>query len=421
MGALNKTAAILGNGFSSLPQSGITWGSQLATGFDRLKIGFYIVWENPLFLTVLQDGKLAAKEANETISVSFSEHGDQVYNCHETGRKGGFGFHLSRADVHLFLSTRKDIKTPNLWVDIGSESCWSPGYKQVIAQIKELVESQGGNIIKNTISEVHLCVDWGLSIESVPIDNIDFWVTRAHGFQPYYNRKQLTGVVIDQVDGEIPADELLVKKTGIEVTAGDLRLRIYDKTEELKRNPAKQGVFASVWGKSNYDDEKVTRIEYQIRRSVLQQMKVNSLSDLEEKRVAVWRYLTYEWARLCDGEIDRVNRHQDRAPLHPWWKAVTQIDFSMYCEPIKREYPRACKDVSVLMDLVGGCMLSVGTILDCKVNDLEGVIYYSQTVIASKLRQMWDNIDKNGCREFELKMSKRWAEIWPMGFEPKPV
>jgi len=418
MGALDKAAAFLGKGFSSFPQSGITWGSQVATGFDRLKVGFYIVWENPLFLTVLQDAKLATKEANDMISVSFSDHDDQTYNCHETGRKGGFGFHLSRADVHLFFSTRKDIKTPNLWVDIGSESCWSPGYRQVIAQVKALVESQGGNIFKNTVSEVHLCADWvGLDIEELPIDKYNFWVTRANKFNAYSNHRGLLGMTLAQDVGEFPGDQM----TGIKFGIGDIMLRIYDKTAELKHSPAKQGVFASVWGLANYDDEKVTRVEYQLRRPVLVQMKVNSLSDLEEKKNSVWRYCTEEWTSLRCKEIDRENRHQDRAPLHPWWHEVTQINIDLSFEPVKREYPRACKDISVLMDLVGGCMLSVGTILECKVHDVEGVIAYSQTVIASKLRQMWDNIDKNGCREFELKMSKRWAEIWPMGYEPRPV
>ena len=417
MGSLDRAAAFFGRGFSSFPQSGITWGSKVATGFDRLKVGFYIIWESHLFLTSLQDAKQAAKEANDEVPVSFSEHGDMVFNMHAAGRKGGYGFHLSRADVHLFFSTRKDIKTPNLWVDIGSESCWSPGYKQVIAEIKKLVESQGGNIFKNTVSEVHLCADWvGLDIEELPIDKFNFWVTRANHFNAYQCHQGLLGVTLNQDQGELPGD-----LTGVEFGRGDIMLRIYDKTAELKHSPAKQGVFASVWGNANYDDEKVTRVEYQLRRPVLAQMKVNSLTDLEEKKNSVWRYCTEEWTSLRCKDIDRENRHQDRAPIHPWWLEVTQVDIGLTGEPVTREYPRACKDVSTLMDLVGGCLLSVGTILDRKAHDLEGVIEYGQMLVASKLRQMWDNKDKNGRREFEVKMSKRWSEIWPMGFEPRPV
>lgn len=418
MGSLDQSAAFSGDGFSVLAQGGITWGSKLSSGFDRLKVGFYINWESPLFLTVLQDAKLAAKEANDLVPVSFSENGDMVFNCHATGRKGGFGFHLSRADVDLFFSTRKDIKTPNLWVDIGSESCWSPGYRHVIAEIKALVESQGGNIFKNTVSEVHLCADWiGLDIEELPIDKYDFWVTRANKFNAYACHQGLLGVTLDQDQGDLPGEQM----TGIKFGKGDIMLRIYDKTAELKRCPSKQGVFASVWSNANYDDEKVTRVEYQLRRPVLAQMQVHSLTDLEEKKNSIWRYCTEDWTSLRCQEVDREHRHQDRAPIHPWWQEVRRVNIDLWCEPVKREYPRACKDISMLMDLVGGCMLSVGTILDRKFHDVDGVIAYSQTLIASKLRQMWENKDKHGRREFELKMEKRWSEIWPMGYEPRPV
>lgn len=416
MKSLVKSAAISAHGSLALPQSGITWGSKLATGFDRLKVGFYIVWDSPLFLESLQDYKLAAKEVNDTVLVSFSEHGDLVFNMHATGRKGGFGFHLSRADVHLFFSTRKDIKTPNLWVDIGSESCWSPGYYHVLEEIKNLVESKGGEIFKNTVSEVHLCADWvGLDIEEVPIDQFKFWVTRANYFNAYQDHGGLQGVSISQDKGDCPAP-----LTGVEFGRGDIMLRIYNKTAELKHSPAKQGVFASVWGTANYDDKPVTRVEYQLRRPVLAQMNVNSLSDLEEKKNSVWRYCTEDWTSLRCEEIDRSNRHQNRAAIHPWWQEVMQANITLHCEPVKREYPRACKDISTLMDMVGGCLLSACTILDSKSDDLNTAIEFSQTLIKSKLRQMWETKDKHGRREFVHKMEKRWAEIWPMGFEPKP-
>jgi len=114
--------AVSGGDKPPFPQSGITWGCEVVSGFDRLKVGLYAIFENPAFFERLHDVKMAAKEANTEIPISFSDHGDLVFNMHSTGRKGGFSFHLSRADVHIFLSTRKDIKTPNIWLDIGSES-----------------------------------------------------------------------------------------------------------------------------------------------------------------------------------------------------------------------------------------------------------------------------------------------------------
>ena len=403
-------------------QSGITWGSRLATGFDRLKVGLYVIWENPLFFERLQDHKLASKEANSEVSFSFApspdlEHGDLVYNMHATGRSGGFAFHVSRGDVSIFFSTRKDIKTPNIWVDIGSESCWSPGWRQVLEDIKEIVELHHGRIWKNNVSEVHLCADFiDLSIQRVPIHSYDNWVTRAHLFNAYSDHSGPLGVTLAQDQGELPGEAM----TGVIFGKGDIMLRIYNKVAELRRSLPKQGVFASVWGVSVFDQHPVTRVEYQLRRPVLMQMKIDTIQDLEAKRNSAWLYCTQEWSRLSAHTVDRVNRHQDTVFVHPWWQSVQQAGISLSAEPVKREYPRACKDINKLMEMVLGCLMSIGTILNCKSDQHEDVIKYGQMLIDKRFQQMWENKDEHGRREFEEKMKKRWAAIWPMGFEAPP-
>lgn len=404
-------------GGSVSPQGRITWGCEVVTGFDRLKAGLYVLFESPLFFESWQDVKQAALEADDVVPISFSDHGDLVFNMHPTGRRGGFGFHLSRSDVHIFVSTRKDIKTPNVWVDIGSESCWSPGWRHVLEDVKYLFETLGGRIWKTSVSEVHFCADFvGLDIEELPIDRWDHWVTRANYRNAYSNHHGLLGVTLAQDDGALLGEEM----TGIVFGRGDIMLRIYDKTAELSRSPAKQGVFASVWNLANYDDQPTTRVEYQLRRPVLMQMKIDTLADLEEKRNAAWLYCTTKWTRLCSRPVDR-NHNQFRIVLHPWWEAVARADISRECEPLARERLRASKDISTLVEQSCGCLLSVGTILDQGPEDLEGVIHYAKRLIEGKFRQMWENKDKQGRREFQVKMAKRHSEIWPMGFEPKPV
>ncbi len=113
------------------------------------------------FFDILTDAKEEAQDLRSQIPIRLGPDNNYDYNCHSNGRKGGYNFHLSRADVDIFISTRKDwMLTPNVWVDIGSASCWSPGYNEVIHFVSKLLNLWNGKIIKNSVSEVHLCTDF---------------------------------------------------------------------------------------------------------------------------------------------------------------------------------------------------------------------------------------------------------------------
>lgn len=408
--------------FLPCPPKRITWGAELATGYDRLKYGLYVTWEKIEVLNQLADAKEKAKEENGPVTISFTEHGDMVFNAHPTGRKGGYAFHISRSDVNIFFSTRKDHTTPNVWVDIGSLSCWSPGYQAITEEVENLIHHLGGHIVKNVVSEVHLCADFiGLDLEELPIDRYDHWITRANRFHCYQDRAKFSGITLTQNLGELPEGDrasVMIRESGITFGSGDIMLRIYDKTLELKRNPTKQSVFASVWQKENFDDQPVTRVEYQLRRDVLKQMKVDSLRDLQRKRAGVWRYCTMKWTRFSLDPVDRHNRHQDRAIMHPWWKEVQGIDFKTPLVEIVRAKVQSSKDLKGLAKLAAGCTLTMGAILNLKPDNLEEVIATGQGLIESTIRQMFKEKTPTGQNLFKHKMRCRWAEVWPMGYQP---
>ncbi len=411
----------------SKPHSRISWGSQLSTisGFDRLKIGLYVDFKSEKFIDILDIHKTSAVENNSPVDVSFSPHGDQVFLMHTTGRKGGYAYHFSRGDVHVFVSRRKDFTTPNVWVDIGSESCWSPSYDSVLDGVKSLLHDYDGDVIKDTVSEVHLCCDVvGQDIEELPIDNGRYWITRATKFSAYFDRDNLEGVQLMQDQGTLvePEDKREFPHTeGVQVGKGDILLRIYDKVLELKKNKSKQGLFAALWNQSEFDNTPITRIEFQLRRQVLKQMSINSLADLETKKCGLWSYCSKEWARLSLFDIDRRNRHQDRAVIHPFWEYVQEVDFSVKYEPVVREHKRTNKDWEYLSEMAAGYGMSIGVLLERKCDDLEGTIAFAQGAIESGMRRLWDRRGpQDKFNEFQKRMKKRWADIWPMGFEPRP-
>jgi len=421
MGSLKSTIGKISKGLSVVVPKRLTRDLQLATGYDRLKYGLYVVWEKPEILLTLADAKERAKEINEPVTISFSEHGDLVFNCHPTGRKGGYSYHISRADVNIFFSTRKDNTTPNIWVDIGSQSCWAPGYNNIMKEVKNLVAALGGHITKDVVSEVHLCTDFvGLDIEELPIERSEYWITRANRFHCYQDQTRLSGITIAQTMGDLPPgdkDSVVLRETGISWGTGDIMLRIYDKTLELKRNASKQSVFASVWQQETYNDKPVTRVEYQLRRDVLRQLQVNTLQDLKKGRSGVWKYCTQEWTRFALEPVDRKNRHQDRATLHPWWQKVQRADFKAPFVELHRIKTEPTKNTKILMDHSAGCLISALTILGVTPT-LENCTAQAQGLIALYFQRLSKEKTIAGKNLFEHKMKKRFADIWPMGFIP---
>jgi hypothetical protein len=97
--------------------------------------------------------------------------------------------------------------------------------------------------------------------------------------------------------------------------AAPIRLRIYDKGKEVLKKGEKLW-FADLWGTN--DLENIWRVEFQLRRPALKQLKINDFEDLWQRPGGVWNYLTNEWFSLRLRDNDR----QDRRTVHPWWLEV---------------------------------------------------------------------------------------------------
>jgi hypothetical protein len=82
--------------------------------------------------------------------------------------------------------------------------------------------------------------------------------------------------------------------TGYAFGAGDLMLRIYDKTREIEEK--KKDYVKAEWLKKGWDEQKpVWRIEGQLRRHLLKEFNVESVTDLMSNAPDIWRYITSEW------------------------------------------------------------------------------------------------------------------------------
>jgi len=407
------TDQIPARNFQPPPQDRLTRGVQISKGLDRLKIGLYVQFNFELLFDVLTERKAEAQEARQEIPIRLGPDENYDFNCYGSGKQGGYNFHISKGDVNIFVSTRKDyLKTPNILVDIGSASCWSPGYHAVLQHVHKLLRMYGGKVIKNSIVEVHFCADFiGLAIESLDLNHFDKWITRANKFSGFQDRSKFTGVQLMQDEGDLG----FAIETGVKFGKGDICLRVYDKVFEIKRNNSKQSLFASVWGQDEYNDLPVTRIEFQYRKPVLRQFKIVSLEDLYRKASGLWAYSTYQWARFCEEAFDRDNRHQDRAKIHPWWKDVQKIKWGLH-QPVTRKQPLAQKDKKMLLDMMGGCALNIAAIRMKNSDNVEEIIAVLTSEIEEWARALANKRNKrNGRPELLERMEMKVNEVWPYG------
>ncbi|WP_143170639.1 hypothetical protein [Desulfopila aestuarii] len=396
-----------------IPQDRLTRGVQISKGLDRLKIGLYVQFNFELLFDVLGDRKAEAQEERQTIPIRLGADENYDYNCHGSGRKGGYNFHISRGDVNIFVSTRKDwMKTPNILIDIGSASCWAPGYKTVLEYVTKLLRIYGGKVVRNSVSEVHFCVDFiGLPIEELDLGDHNKWITRANKFNSFQDRAKFSGIQLMQDEGDLGFSI----ETGIRLGLGDICLRVYDKVYEIKRNNSKQSLFASVWGKEGYNDCPVTRVEFQLRKNVLKQFRCISLEDLYRKASGLWAYCTYKWSRFCEEPFDRENRHQDRARIHPWWKQVQAVKWGGLQTVIRKKL-LAQKDKKMLRDMMGGCALNIAAIRMVNSQNTEEII----AVMTAEIEEWARALDKQknqrtGRSELQEKMETKINEVWPYG------
>jgi hypothetical protein len=239
-----------------------------------------------------------------------------------------------------------------------------------------MIECLGGVYCKERVSEFHPCADViGQDIKKTPVDRQDHWITRAQTFSLHCRHRKLTGVSIG---------------------SGGLMLRIYDKVEEIKRvSQHKKEPFMEVWGLNDFESAQVTRVEFQLRRSIIKEFKVDgkvkpidTLEDLNNSLSSVWSYLINEWARLCDNSVDRENNHQSRAENSELWDYLKKADFSGCVTAIRRTVLAIC-DIRSLRLQMAGIGMTIAAAMKREKKDVDSIIAFSQGVLEGTIRELF--------------------------------
>ncbi len=254
----------------------------LASGIDSLVISTNTAWKDTSFFTILDELKVKAQQNSLDYQGQFKHFNpDEVwpFTIKPNGTTG-FSWILNGCDfTYKIANSAEPNSRPNVMVEIRSEALWRLGPEEVTKIALSIIEANGGHIIEAKPSRVDLCVDFLMSEKKWSYDLMDYAVTRATDFSPYYRYRKLTGIRIGK---------------------GVISARLYDKPLEIKQQSKKYWMF-DIWGIDEIPEgEKIIRIEFQLRREILKEIGINVLDDLFQKIDGAWAYCTKKWLKFQD-------------------------------------------------------------------------------------------------------------------------
>ncbi|MGE4403771.1 MAG: hypothetical protein AB7F61_19175 [Desulfobulbus sp.] len=418
---------------SGLPVVSELPGLRVKRCVDTLRVSWWLKWDRDSdLLQILELMKKLVQDTEKDCIPVFKEHGFD-WNLYRTGTRY-YTFRLKSGDVTLLFNRRKeDGKIPNCRLEIGSLSCWSPGFYAIYNKVKTFLALHGGEVAKERVSEVHLAADFvGTDIKTTGMEDRSTWIALArkdgdHDDLPVWKQEP---------DPEsLPFDRHFTNRkfSGLNIGKGDLMLRVYDKVLELKESRAthKQQVFSEIWETSSYDEQPVTRIEFQLRRPRLREFadvsqveplvdgkRMYNVADLKGKQIdtvfdlvncmkSLWAYLTTQWTRHTSMTVNR-NHNQTKARVSEFWEKVQAVVWTGVFGYV-RIHPVKHKDIEMLRKQARGILMSVCAAFEIEPDDIDKIVYLCQGMIEEDLHRFFEDekafVDKMTTKRNEFRLT----------------
>jgi len=195
---------------------------------------------------------------------------------------------------------------PEVMVTYRSAYLWREGLERCTENVSRYV-SKLGQIVDEKVSRCDICIDIADAIPSLALTDrcIQGRMRRKSNF-----------IGSAKASGQ--------KETGYQMGTGSIVARVYDKVHEIGISD-KQWM-EKIWEKGGwYNDEAVTRIEFQLRREALKDFGVSSISSLIQTLPDIWHYATQKWFTIHN-KIVSDSRHT-RWPLSDFWQIVQSAVF----------------------------------------------------------------------------------------------
>ena len=293
-------------------------------------------------------------------------------------------------EVSLRNYEKLSATAPNVHIQVTSTSLMRYGFDAVWQEMLTQLEALGGIVHRNNLSRVDACVDLpGVHVDEFhkPFD-AGWIVSRAR------HRRSHKDILLS-------GEHFIGRKvTGFSVGKSPLRLDVYDKLTEVRRNPDKLPILVKLrWGGV---PECATRVELQIRRTKLLQLGVNTVEDWIDKRGAIAEKLTREWFRITDGPTER--NHANRRAMHPMWEKArdafadwTGCNPRADLSPIRPGHADMSRQVAQVVGIFVGLFARIGK----RITDNE--VFFREAEAAIR--------DGVGRREMQAEVERRVHEL----------
>lgn len=276
-------------------------GVCLRYGIDSL----YLSYQGDLFDHVDRElshlKKLAQSDNPSQHAKAQLKLGEHLFEVKDKGTSM-FAYILEDNAFRIQLSRPKK-SVPMAYVKVSSEYLCHKLPRDVEKVIKGILDQLGNVQSFANVSRIDMYVDFATH---QPMDawGREAWVTRAASIVSYAENGRFTGWGI-----------------GIGSSIG---CRLYDKLYEITKS--NKGYLVPLWESSGWlGDMPVHRLEFELKRELLQQLGLYQLNDVLDNLNGLWSYGTTEWLKLTIPNANDETR--SRWPIHPMWQWLSSIDW----------------------------------------------------------------------------------------------
>ncbi len=309
----------------------------LASGIDSLVLAIDVEWLSTETFELLALLKAAAKDNHSDAPGVFTfEDGTNpwIFNVVPNG-VGGYEWLLHSHDLALKIgSSMTPTSRPSLMAEIRSETLWTLSAEAAVAWVIELLAGIGARVIHAKPSRVDLCVDVLIHESEWSTGLTEHFVTRARDVKSNLQHGELSGFSIGK---------------------GAMSARLYDKPREIALISHKEWMY-DIWGIDSIDaDHRVVRVEFQLRRSTLKELGVDTWDHLTSMLPEIWAYCTKKWLRI----VHDASVHHTQQVVMPWWQVVTDgFTGAQGAEPLVRRKAIIADKKQIARQLLG-CASSI--------------------------------------------------------------
>jgi hypothetical protein len=214
--------------------------------------------------------------------------GDTEFHLQPYGTASRYPFVLTNRD---FLIACGEFNNPSFFVTFRSEALWQVGAEALHRKFLSWAQSVGYTPFRTeSLARVDFSFDYHLP--RLDFDE-DCFISLSHKDSQHREHGQIQTFTYGK---------------------SDIVLRVYDKIAEIEQQSGKTWFF-DLWGR----DDKVWRIEWQVRKATLKRFSIETLTDLSDNSGDLLRYLAQEHDTL---RVPSPDTNRSRWPLHPLWADI---------------------------------------------------------------------------------------------------